>query len=135
MKVVLDTNVYISGLLLPESNPGKILMLIAEGHLELLLSRPILVELHRVLREKIRYTENDARKAIQSIESQGDIVTPTSLIEVITSDPSDNKILECALDGNANVIITGDKKHLLPLEKFRGIRILSPAEFLRTYFS
>ena len=135
MRIVLDTNVYISGLLVPEGNPGKILRLISGGQIQLLYSHEILTEIHRVLREKIKYTETDAKRAVQTFRVQGELIQTTSLIEVIVSDPTDNKILECALDGNADVIVSGDKKHLLSLVKFRGIPILSPADFLRHPFS
>lgn len=135
LRVVLDTNVYISGFLLPESNPGKILRLAAEGRFTLVLSPDILAEVHRVLLKKFRYSAADAEKADAALRLMGELVSPTSLVEIISKDPSDNRILECALDGLADVIVSGDKKHLLPLLSFRLRPILSPSDFLRKYFS
>jgi putative PIN family toxin of toxin-antitoxin system len=135
LRVVLDTNVILSGFLLPESNPGKILRLAAEGRFVLVLSPDILAEVERVFLKKFRYSAADAAKAKASLELIGELVSPTSLIELISKDPSDNRILECALDGLADVIVSGDKKHLLSLGTFRQRPLLSPADFLRTYFS
>lgn len=135
LRVVLDANVILSGFLLPESNPGKILRLAAEGRLTLVLSPDILAEVHRVLLKKFRYSVADAQKADATLRLMGEVVSPTSLVEMITKDPTDNRILECALDGLADVIVSGDKKHLLPLVSFRRRPIQSPADFLRRFFS
>lgn len=135
LRVVLDTNVILSGFLLPESIPGKIIRLSAEGRFVLVLSPDILNEVHRVLLKKFHYSKPDAQQADATLRLVGDLVSPTSLVEIILKDPSDNRILECALDGLADVLVSGDKKHLLPLGSFRGILILSPADFLRKYFS
>ncbi len=131
MRIVLDTNVYISGLLVPDSNPGKILCLIAEGQIELLYSRSILEEIADVLRRKIKYREKDVKSVIRFIELNGELVRLKSLVEVVAHDHSDNRILECAIDGHADFLVTGDKKHLLPLKEIRRIPIISPADFLR----
>lgn len=135
LRVVLDTNVFISGFLLPESTPGKILRLAAEGRFTLVVSPDILAEVHRVLLKKFRYSVTDAQQAEATLRLMGELVSPTSLVEIISKDPSDNRILECALDGLADVIVSGDKKHLLPLVSFRHRPILSPSDFLRKYFS
>lgn len=134
LRIVLDTNVILSGFLLPESNPGKILRLAAEGRFVLVISPDILVEVQRILFKKFRYSVADAEKADATLRLMGELVSPTSLVEIISSDLSDNRILECALDGLADAIVSGDKKHLLPLVSFRQRPILSPADFLRRYF-
>ena len=59
------------------------------------------------------------------------IVEPARKIDAIKEDPADNKILECAIEANADYIITYDKKHLLKLKKFEGVNIVSPADFLK----
>jgi len=61
-----------------------------------------------------------------------ELVAPTECIELLTADPTDNKVLECACECNADYIVTGDR-HLLDLKEFRGIKIVRPAEFLRLF--
>lgn len=135
MRVCLDANVHISARLVPEGIPGRIWRLAANGQICIVYSRFILDEIYRNLRRKLRYSEEDARYVLETIEFTGEIIKPTALVEIVCSHPSDNRILECALDGRADCIVTGDKRHLLPLKEFRGIPILSPAEFLKKHFS
>ena len=135
MRVVLDTNIYISGLLVPEGNSGKILRLLERPELVLLVSQPILDELRDKLIEKFRYAKVEADTVVREFLEMAELVRPTSLVEAVKQDPDDNRILECALDGGADVIVSGDKKHLLSLGEFRGKPILPPSEFLRRYFS
>lgn len=131
MRIVLDTNVYISGLLVPDGTPGKILRLLERSDLILLVSRPLLDELRDKLIGKFKFSRSDAAGIVREIERRAETITPVSLVEVIAKDPPDNRILECALDGAADLIVSGDQAHLQPLGNFRGIPILSPAEFLR----
>lgn len=60
------------------------------------------------------------------------LVVPAFTLAVITAKESDNWILECAVAGGADLIVTGDRKHLLPLGNYRGIAIVTPADFLRS---
>ena len=133
MRIVLDTNVFISALLVPEGNPGKILRLLESPAIELLVSQPILDELRKTLIAKFHFRSADAEEVVREIAREADIVKPTSLVEVIQRHPPDNRILECAIDGRADLIVTGDKAHLLPLRSFHGIPIVSPADFLRRF--
>ena len=134
MRIVLDTNVYISGLLVPDGTPGKILRLFERTDFILLTSQPILDELHGKLIRKFGYSKKDAEHVVSEIEREAEKIYTVSLVEAIPNDPTDNRILECALDGFADIIVSGDKKHLQRLGEFDGIPILSPAEFLRRYF-
>lgn len=68
-------------------------------------------------------------RTVEKIVSLSTIVEPKEKLSVIIEDPSDNKILECAVEGNANCILTKDK-HLLKLKEFNGIKILTPEDFL-----
>jgi uncharacterized protein len=115
MRVVLDSNVFLSALLLGR-NCEEILELARARVIEVLVSEEILSELERVLRKKFRWTESDIREFSDELREIGTLV--------------DAKILACAVAGKADVIVTGDKKHLLPKKKFRGIPILSPVDFL-----
>jgi len=60
-------------------------------------------------------------------------VEPAIVIDAVVKNPADNLILECAIWGDANFLVTGDKAHLLPLDPFRGIRIVRPRQFLETF--
>lgn len=135
MRVVLDTNIYISGLLVPNGNNGKILRLLERPELVLLVSQAILDELQDKLIEKFGYATEEAAGVIRDFSEMSEMVRPTSLVDAVKQDPDDNRILECALDGGADVIVSGDKKHMLALGEFRGMPILSPAEFLSRYYS
>lgn len=134
MRIVLDTNVYISGLLVPDGTPGKILRLFERPDFVLLTSQPILDELHGKLVKKFGYSAKNAENAVFEFEQEAEKIYTVSLVEVIPNDPPDNRVLECALDGRADVIVSGDKKHLQRLGEFKGVPVLSPAEFLRRYF-
>lgn len=132
-RAVLDTNVLVSHFILPGNNPSKILDLAVAGKLALILSGDILDELERVLREKMNFDAARARVARESLVALGEIIHPRHHVEAVRQDESDNRILECALSGKAHFLITGDKKHLLPLKVYKGVQILSPAEFVRDF--
>ena len=132
-RVVLDTNVLVSHLLFPGGNPSKILDLAAAGKMTLVLSEDILREMEGVLRAKFGFDPGRAAAAEGSLRAVSEVVRPRHWVEAVRNDESDNRILECALSGKAQVIVTGDKKHLLPLKEFRGVQILSPSEFIRDY--
>ncbi|MCL5884151.1 MAG: putative toxin-antitoxin system toxin component, PIN family [Deltaproteobacteria bacterium] len=129
MKVVLDSNVFLSALLLGR-NCEEILELSRARVIEVLVSEEILSELERVLRKRFRWTESDIREFSDELREIGTLVDCGAGNIEFSPDPGDAKILACAVAGKADVIVTGDKKHLLPKKKFRGIPILSPADFL-----
>jgi putative PIN family toxin of toxin-antitoxin system len=139
MIVVLDTNVVISGILIPDSPPGKVVDLWADGALTVAVS-PALIEeyLGVLLRPKFRGVGSieERQKLLESFLSLANTVTvlPKSLLNVIAEDPPDNRILECAAASSAGCIISGDH-HILALERFAAAVILKPAVFLEKYFS
>lgn len=128
-KAVFDTNIYISALIFG-GNPRTSLELARSGEIELISSRSILLELAEKLRGKFLWVEKDIQEAIKGILVFTKLVTPSVSVAVIKNDPADNRILECALESKANYIVSGDKKHLLSLKKFKGIPILSAKSFL-----
>jgi putative PIN family toxin of toxin-antitoxin system len=132
-RVVIDTNVIVSHLLFPGGNPSKILDLVAADKLILLLSDEILDEAGTVLMVKFGFDSRRAGESRDSLLALAEMVKPRHAVDVIREDESDNRILECAWSGKAHFLITGDKKHLLPLKQFKGIQILSPAEFVRDF--
>ena len=129
-RVVIDTNVYISALNFG-GKPAQILMLFIRGEIEVCLSPFILNELERILREKFGWEEERITDVLRRIREKAIEVHPRRRVSVIREKDDDNRILECALEGKAEYIISGDKRHLLPLGEYEGIRILSPDEFLR----
>lgn len=125
--VVLDSNIYISALLFG-GNPRAVIECVERGLVELLISRPIQAEVERVLGDKFSWPERRTNEATSYLWSLARLISPD---EIITDcvDPDDNRVLECALGGNARVIVTGDS-HLLRLDPYRGIAILTAQRFL-----
>lgn len=134
MRVVLDTNQYVSAVLKPESNSARLIALAAEGRITLIISPDILAEIRRVLAypklQKLHgRPEEEIEQFIRKTEKIA-IITPGEMaIDVITEDSSDNIILACAVEGNADFIVSGDH-HLKDLGAFQGIEILDPGAFL-----
>lgn len=130
MKVVLDTNVYISAILFG-GNCEEILKLANQALFEVVISKEILDEIKSVLKGKFYWTDKQIVGVIKYIKELASIVNPGVSLMVVKEDPSDNKIIECAVASNAAYIVTGDKNHLLPIKGYEGIKIISPIEFLK----
>ena len=129
IKVVLDTNVLVSGLNF-EGNENRILILFYRRVIEVYFSPFILQELKTVLEKKFRWEKDRVNFLLKKINELGITVYPTCNISVIKTKKDDNRILECAVEAKADYIITGDTKHLQPLKEIQGIPILIPAQFL-----
>jgi len=129
-KVVIDTNVFVSGLTF-KGKPRGVLDLIWKGGIEVYVSPFILKELEETLEEDFGWGRERIEAALNRIKGKAIQVQPKTKISVIKQKEDDNRILECAVEGKAQYIVSGDKRHLLPLKEYKGIKILSPAEFLR----
>ncbi len=130
MKVVLDSNIFISGIIFG-GNPRKIIDLIVEGKLRLYISSNILIEIKEVLeRDKFGFSSDVTQQIIIEIESLSELVIPSKRHSVVKRDQDDNIIIDCAIEANADYIITGDDD-LLTLKEFKKIKILNPSEFLK----
>jgi uncharacterized protein len=134
-RIVLDCNIFVSALLVPGSGPAQLLDLARERKIELLVSPPILSEIARVMRypkiqKRHRLSPEQLDDLIASYAGFATVTPGKRRVKVVHEDPSDNIYLECALEGEADFIVSGDK-HLLDLETFRGIPIVSPAAFLK----
>ena len=129
MRVVLDTNVIVSGLNFP-GNERRILELALRGRFRLCLSPFILDEVAGVLGRKFDWSEERTSQAIRTLGDAATIVEPRQLPEVIKGGHPDNRILECAAAASADYLVTGDRRHLLPLEQHHGARILNAPRFL-----
>ncbi|MBU2495225.1 MAG: putative toxin-antitoxin system toxin component, PIN family [Candidatus Omnitrophica bacterium] len=121
MKVVLDTNVLISGLHF-EGNENRILVLFYRGMIEVYLSSFILKELEIILEKKFGWEKKQVRILLSKINDIAVIVQPKRKISIIKTNEADNRILECAIEANADYIVTGDRKHLQPLKEFQVVR-------------
>jgi putative PIN family toxin of toxin-antitoxin system len=129
IKIVLDTNVLISAVVFG-GKPRQILELVIEGKLKLFLSDPILEEFKEVIgRSKFNYPSSMVHFIINELLAIANLVDPREKLELIEKDPQDNRIMECAIETNADFIISGDK-HLLEFNPYKGIKILPPNEFL-----
>jgi putative PIN family toxin of toxin-antitoxin system len=129
VKVVIDTNIYISAVLFG-GNSEKVIKLAREGKIELLVSENILAEIAGVFKQKFNWSDWQISELIKDIRAITTLVTPALSLSVIKEDDPDNRFLECAVEGKAQYIISGDKHHLQPLKAYQGIKILSPAQFL-----
>ena len=131
MKVVFDTNIFISALVVPGSQAERAFLLAREKRFDLITSVAILTETARKLREKFDQPEADIKDALKMISRMAEVLKPRLRLNVLKDVP-DNRILECAGEGGANVVVTGDR-HLLKLKKFQDIPILRLADFLRMF--
>jgi putative PIN family toxin of toxin-antitoxin system len=130
--LVLDSNIYISALLFG-GKPRQIIEAALAGKIRLAVSAPILEEVQGVLSgSKFQFPAAAAREMITEITALAEAIEPAERITLITEDPADNRILECALASGAEAVVSGDV-HLLNLENFRGIPIVSPAACLEKY--
>jgi uncharacterized protein len=129
IRIVVDTNILISAFLFG-GKPEMVLDRALSGHVSLVASRDIFDELEGVLcGKKFRYPPKIARSIVRELEAMCEIVTPTRTLAVVKADPYDNMILECAVEARVDYVVSGDS-HLLKLERFEDIPILSPAQFL-----
>ncbi len=132
IRAVLDANVLVSGIV-GEGVPRSILRAWRSGHFHLLASKATLDEIGRVLRypkiaRRHRWSEPEILAFMESLEALA-IPTPGKLrLKVVAADPSDNRYLECAIEGEADCLVTGDR-HLLDLGAYREVEILSPRVF------
>ncbi|MCL4475287.1 MAG: putative toxin-antitoxin system toxin component, PIN family [Nitrospirae bacterium] len=128
MKVVFDTNIFISALVIPGGQAEKAISRITEGKDILFMSKPIISEILSVLAKKFsRDSEAISRMAVY-LSDLATIVHPAKRINVL-ADKADNRIIECAVSGKADAIVTGDRE-MLDLKEYLGIRVISLKEYL-----
>ena len=129
MRIVLDTNVLVSGLLTPFGPSGEIVRMISAGILILQYDSRILLEYQEVLyRPKFQFNKEHIDTLLAFIKQNGQIV-PASPLKERLPDPDDEPFLEIAIAGRAECLITGNKSHYSRQSR-QGMRILSPSEFL-----
>lgn len=126
-RIVFDTNIYLSALIFG-GKPILVFEMVRAGKVQLIASPAILAELAFILSSKFAWDDEDIREAIRVIGRQAELVKPSQRLSVLEDD-ADNRVLECALEGKADYIISGDH-HLLKLGEFQGIPILRASDFL-----
>jgi putative PIN family toxin of toxin-antitoxin system len=132
MKVVLDTNVLVSGLLSPFGAPGEIVRMVASGTLELCYDARILSEYRNVLlRTKFPFHQIYVDALLDQINVCGQVATSKPLAKELP-DPNDEPFLEVALAGEARCLVTGNLRHY-PANKRQGMSVVSPAKFIEVY--
>ena len=119
IRALFDTNVFLSAIVFG-GNPERVFLLARERRIQLLVSPAILMEMAFILKEKFGW-----------IGRAAELIKPSTTVSVLKDD-GDNRILECAVEGHADVIVSGDH-HLLDLKEYQGLAILRPTEFLDQY--
>lgn len=133
LRVVLDTNVYVSAFTHSTGQSARVWAAARDQHYSLLISPPIIREIAGVLRRpKFAWKEEEIANRVKLIvKTAAAVITPTLSLTIIHEDPPDDRILECAVEGQANLIVSGNR-HLKRLKSFEGIAIINPTTFLRT---
>lgn len=132
IRVVLDTNVIISGLLSADSLPAAILDLAMQGKITVAFSHPILTELDQVLRRpRFGFEPRKIGSFLVLFKSRSKLVSPKKSLNICQNDFSDNRFLECAETAKAEFLITGNKSHF-PL-RYKNIIVVTPREFWEAY--
>jgi uncharacterized protein len=126
-RVVFDTSVFVSAYAFG-GEPAELIGAAIVGEVVLVTSPPILAELARVLADKLGFEADRVDQVIGQIARIAEVVRPVSRVEIVSDEP-DNRVLECAREGAADLIVSGDA-HLLELGAFEGIRVLSPSQAL-----
>lgn len=129
LKVVIDTNIFISGVLVEGGNPSIIIKSWKKTQkYQLFVTEEIIQEALRVM-QRLNVDPDIITDWDKVIRKNAISVVPTKKIEAVKEDPSDNKFLECAIEVRADYIVSGDN-HLKELKEFQGIKIVSAKEFL-----
>lgn len=132
-KIVLDTNIWVS-IFFNKILSREFSKLFRDNKIEVFVSEEILKEIARVLeypkiKSILEKAEIGARDVLEEIIGKSKLVYPEKKVEIIKEDPEDNKFLECALKGEVEYVVSGDK-HLLKIKEFKGVKIVSANEFL-----
>ena len=132
MKVVLDTNIFISGIFWKGSS-NRVITNWREGNFILVTSLEAVSEIIKILKDfKIKLSDEMIKEWVDLIVRNSMIVEPKEKIDAVKDDPKDNIFIETAVAGNVDYIVSQDN-HLLKLKEFRGIKIITPEEFNSIY--
>lgn len=134
LKVVLDTNQFVSSIISKKGLPSQLLQAWRKHAYILIISKEIIREIEQVLQyphitKKYYLQKKDIESLIHLIEQEAVILPNPSKVNIIKDDPDDNEILACALEAEAQYIVSGDT-HLLSLRQYKDIKIVTAREFL-----
>ena len=134
LKVVIDINLFVSGLISKKGNPAKLLQLWHDRAFLLVISQAMVKEIERVLqypriRNKYNLKDQDLEQAVGTIKKFAVVLPDAIELDVVKDDPDDNKVLACALAVQADYIVSGDS-HLLKLGVFENIPIVTVKDFI-----
>jgi len=130
MKVILDTNVIVSGIFWKGASE-KVLYAWADDKFKLVISSEIIKEIIKTLMNfKIKLPFNEILLWLSVLLWKAELVEPEERVDVVKDDPDDNKFIEAAIEGNADYIVSQDK-HLLNIKEYKGIKIILPEDFLK----
>ena len=130
-RATADSNIYISALNFG-GKPLQVLELPRAGEIERAISNAIITETSRILHRKFHWKPEDVSDAVAQILSFTKYVQADYTLDVVPTDPDDNRVLECALKATSDTLVTGDTD-LLVMGSFRGIRIQNPSDFLAAF--
>ena len=128
MRVVFDSNILVAAVLFPGGRAEAAVSRILDGVDDLVISRPILQEVLSVLSAKFSRDREELSRVAVVLGEIGEIVEPSRRLSVFREEPG-NRILECAVEGKAETIVTGGKR-MLPVRQYEGIRLIPLAEYL-----
>jgi uncharacterized protein len=132
LKAVFDTNIFVFALAIPGGQTERAINLVIDARINLIASKDIIHEVLGVLAQKFSKGAEELSRTAVFLSESGEVITPREKIAILVDEP-DNRILECAVTGHADVIVTGDRA-MLNLKKYRGIRISSLRQFLDENF-
>jgi putative PIN family toxin of toxin-antitoxin system len=134
IRAVLDTNILISAFLVKHGKPAQIIQYGRARKFQLIVAEVILAELREVLdyqhiQKRFHPVPAEIEEFVERLSSVSTIVTITEIESVVTSDPDDDLIVACAVEGQADYLVSGNK-HLLDLQEYRQIQFVTPSRFL-----
>ncbi|HEU4707234.1 MAG TPA: putative toxin-antitoxin system toxin component, PIN family [Solirubrobacterales bacterium] len=131
LRVLCDTNVLVSAFI-ASGPPSRVIEEAIDAHLELALAQPAMVELERILTGKLRFEPERWREVEELLLDLSTelIAPPEDPPEPVSGDPDDDLILACAVQARVDALVSGDRRHLLPVGTHRGVRIITPQALL-----
>ncbi len=130
-RALCDTNVLVSAFI-AGGPPSRVIEAALDDRIELVLADPVLGELERVLRVKLGFEPERVREIVSLLLDIADerVAAPAQSPEAITGDRDDDVVLACAVAADVRILVSGDRRHLLPVGEHRGVRIIAPQTLL-----
>lgn len=135
-KAVLDSNIIVSALIVPHGKPAQIILYAKQGKFTCILSAEILQEVRGILtrrhiQKKYHPTEEAIEKLLSVLQELSVMISVQNIENVIPNDPPDNIVLACAVEGNADYLVSGNL-YFINLKEYRNVKMVTPAQFLET---